>query len=1619
MRFDYTKPKTLLLFATWCLVLISAGAFAQPANDDCVDAIEVTYGSTSFNTTGATTDGPDEPTLCNFNSFTQIDGDIWFEFVALSNCSHTVSACTTAFDSKIAIYNATFGCPGGEFASFCSDDDCGGIGPEITFNPVAGQRYLIRVGGNGVGVSGNGILDITAANCNPPTFNGCPPDANISNNNNVCSAVYNWTAPTANDNTNVVSIVGSHNPPYNFPVGTTTVTYVATDDEGNSSACSFDVTVNDVQDPALTSCPADISQSTDPNMCDAVVTWTEPTASDNCPGVMRTSTHSPGDTFPLGTTTVTYTATDVAGNFVSCSFDITITDDQDPEITCPGDTTIFTDAGMCGAIFTYTAPVGTDNCTGASTSKTDTTGLSSGSFFPKGTTTLEYTVNDAHGHSAVCSFSVTVVDDEDPVISCPGNQSMCATSYTGAFVTWIPPVGTDNCPGPITTQTDGSGLTPGDTFPPGITTIEYTVTDSAGNTDVCSFDVTVYPKPLAEFSFSTACQGQPIFFTNQSNVLTGNIISYQWDMGDGGGMVTQVNPLHFYPDTGNYTVTLIVNTDQGCIDTVSHVVTVTPNPTATFTTSGNACLGSSTQFTDGSTVPAGYTGGLNYHWTFGDGDTSTAISPTHTYATSGTFTITLTVTTDDGCSDSFTSTVTIHPYPTPNFTVTNPCLGEPVQFTNFSSIGSGTFTSFWDFGDGNTSLNTNPSHLYASAGTYDVALTVVSEHGCADSIHHSVTLRPIPVAGFTGTDVCEGTATTFSNTSTISSGSMSFQWQFGDNSSSISPNPTHTYSQDGTYTVTMIATSTFGCSDTISDTVEVFPTPEFSLMADSVVCYGDSNGAVTATVTVGMAPYAYQLNNGPAQGSNMFPGLPAGAYTVQVTDDNGCFAQDAISVGQPAGPVMLGTLGQVGILCHGDPTGSIEVQATGGTPSYEYSFDGGNFETASLFPNLPEGTYTIVTQDSRACADTLTITLTEPDTLVASIESVTDVNCFAGSEGEIVVSATGGVNPYMFSIDGTNFFSADTFDNLIAGDYLLTVEDFNGCSDTISASIIQPDSAYVVVVDVHDVLCNGQSSGSISVAGFGGVPAYQYSINNGPYQLDSNFNALPAGVYTIEMTDDHGCTRTVMDSIDEPSALSISVTAQSVVCFGDTSGGIQITANGGTQPYLYSINGGQTYVSTNIFTGLGAGNYVVSVKDTNGCARSQGVSINQPSDSVDVNIINLQHILCREDSTGSASFAATGGTGTYVFSIDTGNTWQASNTFSGLPAGNYLLTVEDINGCSDIFTFNVQQPPSVLGTDTVIVEDLTCFGEPTGSISIIPQGGTPTYQYSANGGNTFQSSNTFNNVGADTYDLVVQDFNGCIDTISVSVNQPPQLALNLNNLSHTVCEGDETGAINVAATGGVMPYEYSLNGGTPQSTGGFAALTSGDYEVEAEDANGCTVSLDLTVEHDNALPVAEFTYNAAGNSLAFDNLSEFFLTSHWSFGDGDTSNLPEPIHNYGETGSYIVTLTVTNACGVDSVTHVVYTGSIGIDEANISGNIKVYPNPSNGQFTLEILSEALKEDIQMRVIDINGKVLHAENISVSSNKLVKQIELSELSAGIYLLEVESKGWKQHSTLVIK
>jgi len=406
---------------------------------------------------------------------------------------------------------------------------------------------------------------VTVTDNTPPVIAGCPANINLFAAAN-CKAVATWTAPTVSDNCSVSSFISTHASGSEFNLGSTTVTYTATDAAGNSSTCSFTVTVTDNTPPVIASCPANINLFAAAN-CKAVATWTAPTASDNCSVSSFTSTHTSGSEFNLGSTTVTYTATDAAGNTSTCSFTVTVTDNTPPVIAnCPANINLFS-AANCKAIATWTAPTASDNCSVSSFTSTHT----SGSEFNLGSTTVTYTATDAAGNTSTCSFVVTVTDNAPPVIaSCPANINLFAAANCKAVATWTAPTASDNCSVSSFTST----YTSGSEFNLGSTTVTYTATDAAGNTSTCSFVVTVTDNAPPVIA---SCPANINLFAaaNCKAVATWTVPTVSDNCSVSSFISTHASGTEF--NLGSTTVTYTATDAAGNTSTCSFVVTVTDN----------------------------------------------------------------------------------------------------------------------------------------------------------------------------------------------------------------------------------------------------------------------------------------------------------------------------------------------------------------------------------------------------------------------------------------------------------------------------------------------------------------------------------------------------------------------------------------------------------------------------------------------------------------------------------------------------------------------------------------------------------------------------------------------------------------------------------------------------------------------------------------------------------------------------------------------------------------------------------------------------------------------------------------------------------------------------------
>ena len=1317
-------------------------------------------------------------------------------------------------------------------------------------------------------------------------------------------------------------------------------------------------------------------------------------SSDNC-GVTLATSPASFTCADLGLQSITLTATDPTSNSSSCVTTVNVIDNTAPDAQCQPFTLVLDPSGSGTLTTGDINNSSSDNC-GIASLALDITTFNCSNI---GANTVELTVEDNNGLVSTCSETVTVEDNEVPVfVNCPTNIEVCADDATGVTVTYATITATDNCSSSVS-QTDVSGLTNGNLFPIGVTPQQWTATDGT-NSVACDFNVIVNATPVADYNFSAACQGEAVFFTDESTIdASTNISFWNWNMGDGSGPILLVDPIHSFADTGMFDVTLLVETAEGCVDVVTQTVHVTPVPVAGFTFVGD-CEGNATVFTNTSSIdafPSSST--LTSAWDFGDSNTSTLDSPSHVYALDGTYTVTLTVTSDNGCEDVITQSVTVSDSPTALFSASTECEGTATTFTNLST-GDGTLTYNWDFGDlSPASTDPNPTYTYATDGVYTVLLTTTNDNGCVDTHTASVTVNNLPAASFTFSDVCEGTAADFVNTSDAGT----YNWDLGDGNSSTLTNVSHVYSSFGTYDVTLTVTSPAFCISSVTQTIEIFDLPDFALTPTDVLCYGESTGELVAiAVPPAATPWTLSIDGGTPQASVTFGALAAGTYDITAFDANGCEFTVSGTVSQPTDTLGISVNSTVDVLCNGEATGEINVNGTGGTSPYMYSVDAGAQQMTGMFAGLEAGVHDIQIVDANLCVFDTVITLTEPDTLVLTLVNAEDLLCNGDNSGEIAVVGTGGVLDYEYNVDGGTYGSDSLFTGLSAGMHILGVLDANGCTDTLHVTLSEPGILQLSLVTANDAVCYEESNGSIEVAAASGTAPYQYSIDGVSFQGSALFEGLAAGTYTITVMDANGCLDELTETIFEPSLLTIETSSVPVACFGDASGEITVTADGGTPVYEYSNDGGISFdANGGLFSDVVTGNYLMVVRDANGCTASEGVIISQPA-SVFILDANVTDAACLDSTSGSVQLIGTGGTPTYLYSADN-TSFDADGLVEGFGAGTYTLYGQDLNGCSDSVDVVIGEPSTSVEITSTILANPACPNEASGTATITAFGGTPGYTYSSNGGATYQAAATLTGLNGGNHLLFVQDANGCVDSDTITLVAPEIFDLTLDSIVGVDCEGDFTGEIHVTGVGGTPSYNYFLDGTSLQSNGDYIGLSDGVYAVSIMDVNGCTYAEDIEIVAAQMLPTADFDFAISGTAVAFENLSQFGDTYLWEFGDDSTSTEMSPVHVYAEDGNYDVTLTVTNSCGSETITILVSTTTIGINDNEVL-TFGLYPNPTSNQLFIQP-SMTVNTELTFEVISTSGQIILTKQIARMDNAETVQLDVSGMASGIYYLKI--------------
>ena len=880
--------------------------------------------------------------------------------------------------------------------------------------------------------------DIEVVDDQLPSIAGCPSDINATNDSGICGAVITWIAPTADDNCGVASFTSTHNSGDVFPVGTTTVTYTATDAAGNVTICSFDITILDSENPVINGCPSDITVSNDAGTCGAVVTWALPTASDNCGVDSFTSTHNSGDVFNVGTTTVTYTAVDAAGNSITCSFDVIVEDDENPTILCQPDLSVDADPGVCEADASGVnlgTPVTGDNC-GVATITNDAPAS-----YPVGTTVVTWTVTDVHGNTATCTQNVDVEDTQAPIISdcgVSGSQTVIADAgactFTNTGTGWDV-VATDNCTTitieyELTGATTGTGSTlDGVAFNNGTTTVTWTVTDDAGNTSVCSYEIIVNdeeapvvvdcPTPITVGTDVNECGAlvtwTPPTFTD--NCTTVNVVSTH-NPGDYFAVGTTTVTYTGTDAAGNQTqcaFDVIVNDTelptiacQADIETCDSIVTY-----AAPTTDDNCGVANVTMI-------AGLPSGSDF--------------PV------GTTTVTYEVEDIHGNTAQCSFDVTVFPLPEADIIATDvSCngLGDGALDLTVTN-GTAPYSFAWSNG------STDEDLTGIVPGTYDVVIT--DDNGCTTVDTVSIAEPALLEVSYSVQDVLCNGGNDGSIDLTVTGGvaPYSYSWNNGSTDEDL------TGLTVGTYDVTV--TDDNGCTVQSSIDVTEPDTIQVTYTSTPATCEAP-NGTITIDVVGGTAPFTYNWSNGETTAD--LNSAVAGSYELTLTDDNGCTFVLQAEVESESN--LNAEVTSSNLLCNGDSNGSAVVTVITGNSPFTYEWSHG--PTTATVNGLSAGQYSVMVTDAYGCTSNLDVEIEEPEPLEIVLNSPDlgngfNVTPYGNDNGSILSETFGGTPPYSYDwTDGSTF---ENISNLEAGSYSVTVTDSNGCSVRGSITLNQP-----------------------------------------------------------------------------------------------------------------------------------------------------------------------------------------------------------------------------------------------------------------------------------------------------------------------------------------------------------------------------------------------------------------------------------------------------------------------------------------------------------------------------------------------------------------------------------
>jgi gliding motility-associated-like protein len=723
----------------------------------------------------------------------------------------------------------------------------------------------------------------------------------------------------------------------------------------------------------------------------------------------------------------------------------------------------------------------------------------------------------------------------------------------------------------------------------------------------------------------------------------------------------------------------------------------------------------------------------------------------------------------------------------------------------------------------------------------------------------------------------------------------------------------------GTYTVLVFDQGQGGIPCNIDVFVnEPGPLTLFSLSQTPPTCADLCDGQAAPIVIGGNGGYTLTWSSGE---SGFSPSALCATFSLNIEDIEGCVSDTTLTYNNIPDAIAIDEV-VTDVSCNGADDGSIDVTVSGGTGNIGFSWTGPNgFNSISEdISNLEPGDYTVEVTDDNGCTVDETYTIVENPVLLVSANSIDNL-CNGDNTGSIDLTIAGGLSPYVVSWTGpAGFVSIDQdIADLIAGTYEVTVTDAANCVVVIQETVDEP-APLTAVITPSNLLCFENNSGELTALAQGGTPGYNYSWAgpNGFFGLGPNIIGLPAGTYSLTLTDNNNCVFTVDVDLVEPDELTLDFLETPISCNEDSDGEIDLTVSGGTAPFTFSWTGPNGFTSADEdISGLSTGTYVIEVTDFNNCVITDSYDLIEPL-PIDLSAA-ISNPDCAAESTGAIDLTIVNGTPLYNV------LWSGPNGFSstdediaGLSAGDYTVIVDDSGGCSITETYTILAPS---GQNAVFaLTPVSCFGGTNGAVITTPSGGTPPYTFFWLGPSGFSSTDqNLNGLVAGEYSLLLSDDSGCNAFFSVIIFQPSNISV-LNTITDISCFGGSDGGIVITPSGASSPYSFAWSGpgGFSASSQNISGLAAGVYTVLITDDSNCEFSRTYTVNEPDQIAidaaitdvvcVGDFT---GAINITISGGSPGFIRS-WTGPNGFTA-ITEDINGL-EAGSYTVNITDSEGC---------------------------------------------------------------------------------------------------------